>query len=144
MQYEQIEKGYMAYVEKGEKMMSTLTRFCAANDILSAQLSGIGAVKSIEIGAYDTEKKEYVRHVLPDVWELVSCQGNVVLKDGLPFIHAHVSLSDHDLNTKGGHLFEATVAAVGEFFLRREDSTALRELNPDVGLPCMCLEKTFQ
>jgi hypothetical protein len=81
---------------------------------------------------------------LPDVWELVSFQGNVVLKDGLPFIHAHVTLSDHDLNTKGGHLFEATVAAVGEFFLRREDSTALRELNPDVGLPCMCLEKTFQ
>ena len=144
MQYERIEKGYMAYVEIGEKMMSTLTRFCAENDILSAQLSGIGAVKSIEIGAYDTEKKEYVRHVLLDVWELVSCQGNVVLKDGLPFIHAHVTLSDHDLNTKGGHLFEATVAAVGEFFLRREDSTALRELNPDVGLPCMCLEKTFQ
>ena len=144
MQYEQIEKGYMAYVEKGEKMMSTLTRFCAANDILSAQLSGIGAVKSIDIGAYDTEKKEYVRHKIPDVWELVSCQGNVVLKNGRPFIHTHVTLSDHDLNTKGRHLFEATVAAVGEFFLRQEDSTALRELNPDVGLFCMCLEKTFQ
>ena len=144
MQYEQIEKGYMAYVEKGEKMMSTLTRFCAANDILSAQLSGIGAVKSIDIGAYDTEKKEYVRHKFPDVWELVSCQGNVVLKNGRPFIHTHVTLSDHDLNTKGRHLFEATVAAVGEFFLRQEDSTALRELNPDVGLPCICLEKTFQ
>ena len=144
MQYEQIEKGYMAYVEKGEKMMSTLTRFCAVNDILSAQLSGIGAVKSIDIDAYDTEKKEYVRHKLPDVWELVSCQGNVVLKNGRPFIHTHVTLSDHDLNTKGRHLFEATVAAVGEFFLRQEDSTALRELNPDVGLPCLCLEKTFQ
>ena len=144
MQYERIEKGYMAYVEEDEKMMSTLTRFCISNEIFSAQLFGIGAVKSIDIGAYDTEKKEYVRHVLPDVWELVSCQGNVVLKNGRPFIHAHVTLSDHDLNTKGGHLFEATVAAVGEFFLRREDSTALRELNPDVGLPCMCLEKTFQ
>ena len=144
MLYERIEKGYMAYVEKEEKMMSTLTRFCISNEIFSAQLSGIGAVKSIDIGAYDTEKKEYVRHVLPDVWELVSCQGNVVLKNGRPFIHTHVTLSDHDLNTKGRHLFEATVAAVGEFFLRQEDSTALRELNPDVGLPCMCLEKTFQ
>lgn len=144
MQYEQIEKGYMASVEKEEKMMSTLTHFCTANDILSAQLSRIGAVQSIEIGAYDTEKKENVRHVFPDVWELVSCQGNVVLKDGQPFIHTHDTLSDHDLNTKGGHLFEATVAAIGECFLRQEDSTALRELNPDVGLFCMCLEKTFQ
>ena len=144
MHYERIEKGYMAYVEKEEKMMSILTRFCISNEIFSAQLSRIGAVKSIDIGAYDTEKKEYVRHVLPDVWKLVSCQGNVGLKNGQPFIHAHVTLSDQDLNTRGGHLFEATVAAVGEFFLRQEDSTALRELNPDVGLPCMCLEKTFQ
>ena len=58
MQYGRIEKGYMAYVDKEEKMMSILTRFCAANDILSAQLSGIGAVKSIDIGAYDIEKKK--------------------------------------------------------------------------------------
>ena len=91
MQYERIEKGYMAYVEKEEKMMSTLTRFCISNEIFSAQLSGIGAVKSIDIGAYDTEKKEYVRHVLPDVWELVSCQGNVVLKNGQPFFQKYDS-----------------------------------------------------
>ena len=143
MQYERIEKGYIVYLEKGEKMIKTLTRFCEANDIFNAQLSGIGAVRSIEIGAYDTEKKEYIRHILPDVWELASCQGNITLKDGHPFIHAHATISNHDLNVKGGHLFDANVAAVGEFFLWQVNSKVLRKLNTKVGLPCMAMEQKF-
>jgi len=55
-----------------------------------------------------------------------------------------VVLSDHDMQTVGGHLFETTVAAVGEFFLRKFDGTAYRKLNDDVGLPCICLEKRFK
>ena len=45
-----------------------------------------------------------------------------------PFPHAHVVLSDHSMNTFGGHLFETTVAAVGEFFLKRiEQETNISE-----------------
>ena len=44
--------------------------------------------------------------------ELVSFEGNITLKDNQPFLHAHVVLSDHDMNTFGGHLFETTIAAV--------------------------------
>tara|TARA_B100000686_G_C16806876_1_gene991948 strand:- start:19198 stop:19593 length:396 start_codon:yes stop_codon:yes gene_type:complete len=131
-------------VEKDEKMVETLTRFCKKNNIWNAQLSGIGAVKSVDIGAYDTNKKEYIRHKLPEVWELVNCQGNVILKDEEPFIHVHVTLSDHNLNTKGGHLFESTIAAVGEFFVRKLDSQVSRKFDIDIGLPCLSLEKKFK
>ena len=78
-----------------------------------------------------------------DVHELVSFEGNVTLKDGAPFLHAHVVLSNHEMNTLGGHLFESTVAAVGEFYLRKFDNNAYRKLNEDVGLPCICLENRF-
>ena len=40
-------------------------------------------------------------------------------------------------------MFEMTVAAVGEFFLRKFDNDAYREINEDVGLPCICLEHKF-
>lgn len=139
MQYEKIENGYMIYVEKGEKIMERITEFCIKNQINNAQLSGIGAVKEIEIGAFDTKNKIYIRQIFEDTWELVSYQGNVSLKDNIPFIHAHVTLSDHNLDMKGGHLFEATVAAVGEFFLRKVDSDVYRKLNENVGLPTLCM-----
>ena len=143
MQYKQVDKDYFIYIEKNEKVMDTLTRFCKKQSITNAKISGIGAVKQSEIGAYDTIGKEYIRKQFPDVWELVSYEGNVTLKDGDPFVHGHVVLSNHDMKTIGGHLFEMTVAAVGEFFLRKFDNDAYREINEDVGLPCICLEHKF-
>ena len=143
MQYKQVDKDYFIYIEKNEKVMDTLTRFCKDQAITNAKISGIGAVKQTEIGAYDTVGKEYIRKQFPDVWELVSYEGNVTLKDGDPFVHGHVVLSNHDMKTIGGHLFETTVAAVGEFFLRKFDNDAYREINEDVGLPCICLEHKF-
>jgi len=123
--------------------MDTLIRFCKDQAITNVKISGIGAVKQSEIGAYDTVGKEYIRKQFPDVWELVSYEGNVTLKDGDPFVHGHVVLSNHDMKTIGGRLFEMTVAAVGEFFLRKFDNDAYREINEDVGLPCICLEHKF-
>tara|TARA_B100000745_G_scaffold292186_1_gene232796 strand:- start:643 stop:1074 length:432 start_codon:yes stop_codon:yes gene_type:complete len=143
MQYKQVDKDYFIYIEKNEKVMDTLIRFCKDQAITNGKISGIGAVKEIEIGAYDTIGKEYIRKQFPDVWELVSYEGNVTLKDGDPFVHGHVVLSNHDMKTIGGHLFETTVAAVGEFFLRKFDNDAYREINEDVGLPCICLEHKF-
>ena len=143
MQYKQVGKDHFIYIEKNEKVMDTLTRFCIDKGISNAKLSGIGAVKETEIGAYDTIKKEYIRKEYSAILELVSFEGNITLKDGSPFPHAHVVLSDHNMSTAGGHLFETTVAAVGEFFLMEFDNDAYRELNEDVGLPCICLENRF-
>jgi len=144
MQYQQNKNNYFIHIEKNEKVMDTLTRFCESEGIDNAKVSGIGAVKNTEIGAYDTIKKEYIHKEFSDVLELVSYEGNITLKEGKPFVHAHVVLSDHDMKPYGGHLFETTVAAVGEFFLKKFDGNAFRELNEDVGLPCICLNERFQ
>ncbi len=138
MQYTQDGNTYIIYVQQNEKIMDTLTQFCKDHDIHNGQISGIGAIKNIEIGSYDVENKEYIIHQLNEVWELTSYQANVLLKDGEPFIHAHINISDHNLTVKGGHLFEAEVAAVGEFILRKIETDGKRELDPNIGLATMC------
>ena len=57
MQYPMIEKAYMVYLKKWEKIISSLIRFCAVNIFCNAQLTRIGALQSIEISVYGTEKK---------------------------------------------------------------------------------------
>ena len=140
MQYKQVNDDFFIYIEKNEKVIDSLTKFCEEHGIKNAKVSGIGAVKETEIGAYDTIDKKYIRKQFPEVLELVSFEGNVTLKENEPFVHAHVVLSNHEMQTLGGHLFETTIAAVGEFFLRKFDGEAFRKLNEDVGLPCICLE----
>ena len=144
MQFQKVGKDYLINIDKDEKVVETLTRFCKENGIKNAKLSGIGAVKKTKIGAYDLPKKEYIKREYSEILELLSLEGNVALKDGEPFIHAHVVLSDHNMQTLGGHLFETTVGVAGEFFLTQFDGNAYRELKPDIGLACMCLEMSFE
>lgn len=143
MKYEKVEKDYFISIDKDEKVMETLTRFCKDRRIKNAKLSGIGAVKKTEIGAYDLPKQDYIKKKYPEILELLSFEGNVVLKDGEPFIHAHVVLSDHSMRTLGGHLFETTIGVAGEFFMREFDGNAYRKLRPDIGLACVCLDNKF-
>ena len=144
MQFQKVGKDYLINIDKDEKVVETLTRFCREKGIKNAKLSGIGAVKKTEIGADDLPKKEYIKREYSEILELLSLEGNVALKDGEPFIHAHVVLSDHKMQTLGGHLFETTVGVAGEFFLTQFDGNAYRELKPDIGLACMCLETSFE
>jgi len=117
--------------------MATLTQFCKDQSIINGQLSGIGAIKEIEVGAYDLAQKKYVTKKFDEIWELTSYQGNVLLKDGEPFIHAHITISNHSLDVKGGHLFEAQVGVVGEFILRKINTDGKREFDPAIGLACV-------
>ena len=106
MQFKKVDKDYFIYIEKDEMVMDSITKFCTDKGIRNAKLSGIGAVKHTEIGAYDTMAKEYIRKKIDEVLELISFEGNVTLKDDKPFVHAHVVLSNHEMSPLGGHLFE--------------------------------------
>ena len=140
MEVKQSGQNFLVYIQKDEPVMETLTSICKNNEIINGQISGIGAVKEIEIGAYDLDSKTYLRKQYTENHELISFQGNITLKDGTPFIHAHIIIGNHDLRTRGGHLFEMKVAVVGEFIIRKIDSNAHRELDDNIGLAVWCLE----
>ncbi len=141
MQFQKLKNSYIVHVEKGEKVVESLTNFCKQNNIYSAQLAGIGAVKNIDIGAYDIDTKDYIHRVFNEILELLSFQGNIALKDGEPFLHAHITLGNHDMEVFGGHLFEMEVAAVGEFIIHDFQNETHRKLNEDIGLATLSLCK---
>ncbi len=141
MQSQQNNNSYIIYIEKNEKVMEKLTQFCIDNNISSAQVSGIGAVKNIDLGVYDIEKKDYHHKMFKEIHELISFQGNIALKDGKPFVHAHITIGNHDMDVFGGHLFEMEVAAVGEFILHVFDQETHREIDDDIGLATLNLCK---
>ena len=52
MQYEKDGDTYIIYLEQGESIMAILTQFCIDHQIINGQISGIGAIKEIELGSY--------------------------------------------------------------------------------------------
>ncbi|MBC8215905.1 MAG: DNA-binding protein, partial [Candidatus Marinimicrobia bacterium] len=134
MQYKHIDDTYFVFIQKDEFVNKTLTEFCKNRGIQTAEISGIGAVKDIEIGAYDPVEKKYITKTYSKTYELISFNGNITLKDGEPFVHAHLTLGDHDMNILGGHLFEMKVAVVGEFIIKKVNVDIHRKLDSEIGL----------
>ena len=52
MQYVKDNDTFIIHVQQNEKIMSNLTQFCKDHKINNGQISGIGAIKGIKLGAY--------------------------------------------------------------------------------------------
>ncbi len=102
----------------GKDLITSIENFCTASDIQAATFSVIGAVSSATIGAYDQKQQVYVTFTENMPMEVVTCVGNVSLKDQAPVIRAHIVLGDERGKIIGGHLFSETVIYAGEMDLQ--------------------------
>ncbi len=132
MRARRVESGrnFIIRAEHDSDLLEFVADFAKENKIMLAGFTAIGALKSTKLGFYDQQKHEYVEHSLLVPLELASCIGNVSLKDGEPFVHAHVVLSDKEGNVRAGHLLAGQVFAaeihlteyLGEEVVRKPDA----------------------
>lgn len=134
MQYKQNNNTFFVYLEKGESVVDVLTNFCKEHGILNGHISGIGAMNNIELGSYNSDAKEYIKKSFKEDHELITYQGNIMLLNNEPFIHAHITIGNHNMETFGGHLFSMRVAVVGEFIIQKIDGKSKRTFNDEIGL----------
>jgi len=106
---------------------------------ITATFNAIGAVKDVELGYFHADTHEYDRHRLDGEWELIHCAGNISLKEGEPFVHAHVVVSGPDLSCRAGHLFNATVAVTAEVHLLPLGVKVERKLDDETGIALLDL-----
>ncbi len=134
MQYRKIENGFLLRLEKGEEVISSLTRFVGDQKIPAGFITGMGAITNATIGIYDTESKEYLKKTFAQDLEVGNLTANIsYLEDGEPFVHAHVILSDRSLNAFTGHLFEATVSVTLETHIQIFKKKLERKEDPSMG-----------
>ncbi|MCX8195279.1 MAG: DNA-binding protein [Candidatus Micrarchaeota archaeon] len=100
-------------LEKEEEIKSAVAKWSREHEIYGAAVFGIGAVKNVELAAYEPENNRWAKKNFKGFYELVSLAGNINA-DGL---HAHVVISDLKFNTFAGHLECATVSTFAELFV---------------------------
>ena len=105
-------------------VVQSITELAKNKGIEAGSFTAIGALKRAKLGYYDQKNHEYREIKIDSPHEMASCVGNVSLKDGEPFIHAHVVLADEMGNTKAGHLLEGIVFAA-EVHLRQLEGPKL-------------------
>jgi predicted DNA-binding protein with PD1-like motif len=116
---------YMGRFERGTDIIRSLEAFCREKGITAAWINVIGALEQATISYYDQKDHTYFHKELKGDYEIVSCSGNISLKDGQPFAHLHIVLSGTDYGTLGGHLWPDTVQVFAAEFV-------VFQLTPDV------------
>lgn len=118
-----------ARLDNGEDIISQFTSLAEENAIQTGALSAIGALSSAGLAYYDQFTHKYGEIALDEPVELASCFGNISLKDGRPFVHAHAVLSDRMGRTWGGHLTSGSIFAA-ELYLQELSGLPMKRV-PD-------------
>ncbi len=108
---------FVGRLAHGGDLLEMLETFCVRHQIQAAGFSLIGAVSTATLGTYDQSQQVYATFTVEGNLEILSGTGNVSLKEGKPFIHAHVVLGREGGETIGGHLFAGTTVFAGEVLI---------------------------
>jgi len=105
-----------AQLSEGEDLLETITLAAEKSQITAGFFILIGTLKKANLGFYHKGKYKTIK--IPSPIEIVSCMGNISVKENKPFIHAHISVSNEKGEVMGGHLMSGcTIAAAGELVL---------------------------
>ena len=130
------QKYFMGRLNYGDDLLGVLTQTCQDLKISLGHVQAIGAVQKAVLGYYHQEQKSYHTIHLDQHLEIVQLTGNISLKDAVPFVHAHLTLSDASGRTYGGHLFPGTLIFACEVFIHAvQGSPFERVLDATTGLP---------
>lgn len=129
-------------LKKGDEIFTELYKIAKKEHWRAAQITGIGAIKTIEMGYLDPAIQDYQRQTFDDTYELISLTGNLTIKDQQPFLHLHCCIADTEYRCFGGHLFSAEVAVVAEINITLLNTTIERRLDPNIGIACCHFEGT--
>ncbi len=108
---------FMGRLSKGDDLLEALRNKCRELGVIQGEVRALGAVASARIAYYDQSLRKYETIDLSRPLEILSLSGNVSVKDGEAFVHAHVVLGDHDGRAYGGHLVEGTEVFACEFVI---------------------------
>ena len=135
-QYEQ-GRTYIAKLNYQSDLLEEINKICLDENIKAGWINAIGAVSSLKLGFYNQETKEYIytTYAYDEAMEIVSCTGNVSIKDGKPFCHIHITAADKKGKCIGGHLVGGTAVFAGEVIIQEllgED--LIRDTDEETGL----------
>jgi predicted DNA-binding protein with PD1-like motif len=127
-------RSLLVSLDYGADVVNQISELAGNEGIQTGVFSMIGALTQAEIAFYDQEYHEYNEFLVEENVELVSCTGNISIREGKHFVHAHVVLAGSDGETRGGHLLRGKIFAAELFLVELLGKPMIREHDSSTGL----------
>jgi predicted DNA-binding protein with PD1-like motif len=105
-----------AKLSEDEDLLEAINLVAKKSRITAGFFILIGTLKKANVGF--NRKGKYEETKVEGPVEIVSCMGNISLKENKPFAHAHIAVSNEKGEVLGGHLMSGCIIdATGELIL---------------------------
>lgn len=101
MEYKRFGNDVVLRLDPDDEIVAAVSELAAKEDIALAKVSGLGALKEIIVGVYDTESKTYAANTFTGTYEMTALTGTVTRMNGAPYIHLHMNAG----RTRSGSTF---------------------------------------
>lgn len=130
-----------ARLNEDEDLLENINLAAKQSKVNAGTFILIGTLKHATVGFYRDGRYETIH--IDGSLEIVSCIGNISLKEGKPFAHAHIALSDEKGEVKGGHVMTGCIiGATGELVLIEAAGLRLeRKLDEKTNLFLLSIKK---
>jgi predicted DNA-binding protein with PD1-like motif len=125
----------MGSLPHGSDLLGEFIDICVQEKIRLGRIEALGSVQRARLGFYHQQAREYRYQTINMPLEITSFSGNVSLREGGPFVHAHAVLSGARGRSYGGHLASGTLVFACEFTIEVFDGPEFsREYDRKTGL----------
>jgi uncharacterized protein len=123
-------RAFVGRLATGSDLVGEIERFCESREVRAAWVSCLGAVQHAAYAYYDQEQLRYLELSSDEHHEMAGFVGNISIRDGRPFLHAHASFGDRSGASVTGHLLPGCAVWVAEVTIREMTGVEL-ERTPD-------------
>ena len=145
MEYVESKTGrtIFARFSEGEDLLETITEVARKTRVSAGFFMLIGTLKTAKLGFFKEGTYETIEMNQP--LEIVSCLGNISIKEGNVFAHAHMTVSDKSGRVSGGHVMPGCATGVtGELALVEAKGVRMhRRFDQETGLSLLSFSKSL-
>ena len=102
-------------------LLYELNRLVKSQSVNAGIIQVIGALSRAHLSFFDQKKRAYQELSFEEPHEIVSGNGNVSLKDGVPHVHMHLALANSTGSLVGGHCLEGCTIYAVEYTIFKLD-----------------------
>lgn len=137
--YRKVPSGYLMVLTQGDSIFAELEQLALAENLPSANFTGMGFV-NIQFGYFDFKEKKYHPKNFDKV-ELASMHGTIAWQQGKVSIHAHGVVGDENFTARAGHILGAAVSTGSvEILITPHDKKLERIKDEALGANVLSLE----
>ena len=120
--------------DHGSDIVASIIDLAERLEVRCGTVAAIGALTEATLGFYDQEAHEYRTIEIDRPGEITGFLGNISVRDGRPFLHAHATLTDSKGDVMGGHLTRGTVFAAEVYLQELLGTPPVRVHDPNTDL----------